>query len=148
MHGVSGDASPPHPRTATILTLGWAAALALLGVAWERSPVLGHGLALTLWTVPAGALLAWSGRVLGQVGRGLPGARAAAALGALWLLMLGAAWRQLGPEVAMDGLILREPTKELLGRVLTWLPFVCALLGGVGMLSLALEARYRLVHGP
>ena len=134
------------PRSAALLAATWAALLALLGWLWVNTPALGHTPALLAWTLPAAALGAWTRRRLGGTVP-LPGAAgvyAAVALG--WTALLVLAWRDLGREMAMDGMILREPVRELAGRVVTWTPFVAALLFGLAMLALSLEARYRLAH--
>ena len=136
-------------RQALAMMLAWVGALVLLAVSWVWSPFTGTGLMFIVWSVPVAGLtvgtLVWLDRVgVRHVPRGM------AVRGAVVMFWLTAAWLAtsgMGLEMALDGLILRDPTLRASGVVLEWLPggfgFLLSLVGLVA----TLEARYRVVRG-
>ena len=134
------------PGPASLLAAGWAALLALLGLAWVNSPAVGVLPVLLVWSIPALSLTAWSWRWLGRRTSLLPEPAWALALLALWIALIVLLWQDVGRVLVLDGLILRRPLLSTAGRVVTWTPFVFALLVALMMLGLSLETRHRLAH--
>ncbi|HEX9884844.1 MAG TPA: hypothetical protein VGA70_00075 [Longimicrobiales bacterium] len=130
------------------LAVLWGGLLILLAVLWVQSPFTGSASMFLGWTLPGAALLAgtwfWlEARKIRNVPRGRwpMGTVAAAWILTAWVVLAG-----VGPELALDGLILRDPARRALGTVLRWLPVVFAAALSTAGLAATLEARYRIVH--
>lgn len=144
------DPSPTGAFAATLLALAWTLLLASLAALWVWSPFLGEGTSFIAWSPPAMALTAWTVRWL-RVRRieqvpSSPGLWLAISIG--WILALLAASTDLGRRLMLDGLIMREAGVRLTGQIVRWAPLAFGCAVAVAGLSVALEARYRLVNEP
>jgi hypothetical protein len=144
-------ASTPGSTAAALgVTAAWAAALALLGALWIRTPLSGPGPMFALWSLPAAALAALTVRWLRRLA--LPQVRVTrarlATLAALWTAAAAAALllTDFAAELALDGFILRRPLTRAAALGLAWLPALFGLGLCVLGLAAALEARYRIAH--
>lgn len=127
----------------------WGGLLLLLAALWVRSPFLGSGAMFLAWSLPAAALVVgtrlWlDRREVRQVPRG-PVILTALVL--VWGATAFVVLASTGPELALDGLILRNGPRYALGTALKWLPVAFGVALSVAGLAAALEARYRILHG-
>lgn len=145
--------SNPDPRSvthATALAAAWTIVLVGLSALWIRSPLLGTGVAFTIWSVPAA--VAWITSWWWFDRRGIEqvptGPWFFAAVLALWVGSLAIALTGIGARLALDGLILRQDNLRMAGEALTWVPIGFGAAISVAGLAASLEARYRVVRAP
>lgn len=143
--GTSEGAAGPTQGVAVASALLWAVTLAWLGVLWVNSPFSGQAPLFGLWSLTALPLAAWTLGWLRKAGVGLsPPGGWIGVLVALWTAAGLVAILDPGTEMALDGLVLRQPLRRWMGRVLQWLP---AAFGGVVTLTgmvISFEARSRI----
>jgi hypothetical protein len=102
-----------------------------------------------VWSAATVPLVAWSWiRFRRWRVRQLPTGRASlVVVASAWALVVTLSLSGVGPEMALDGLIMRDGLLRNAGKAVQWVPGAFGLILAVAGLAAALEARYRLAHG-
>jgi hypothetical protein len=137
-------------RLATRFVVGWILVLVGLAALWTRSPFLGTSVVFGAWSAPA-ALLTWATwhwmrrLALPQV---RIGRTSVVLVTGFWVLALVTVMSDLGPTLALDGLIMRRDSVRLAGRLVGWMPLAFGGCLSVAGLAASLEARYWILRTP